>query len=212
MKKLYLASSWKLFPLLRPLAQKIRTLGYDVYLFCDEKEPAAKLSLALRLKEEVQKWTTPDSLEDEDVNKIFKLNLGWMDACDILLLVMPSGKSAHLEAGYVKGRGRPIIAWGEFPEGDWDAMYGLFDFVFRPEQTETLFKFLERYAKLEVTVKRASASDSREIHEQTKQEDKSRDTSSNPSGRDTAVPSKVAKPKSGSKRDSGNVRPANKGK
>lgn len=212
MKKIYIASSWKLFPILRPLAQKIRTIGYDVYLFCDEHEEAARLSLNIRARPEAEEWTTIDCLTNEDATKIFSLNMIKLNACDIVLLVMPSGKSAHLEAGYAKGKGKPIIAWGEFQKGDWDAMYGLFDFVFRPEQTETLFKFLDRFAKLEVKTKRVSASDVGEVHEQTKQEDKPRNTGPNPSGRNTVVPGKIAKSKSSGKTGNGNVRSSNKGK
>ena len=34
--------------------------------------------------------------------------------CDLLVLLLPCGKSAHLEAGWAVGAGKPVIAY--FPE------------------------------------------------------------------------------------------------
>ena len=58
----------------------------------------------------------------------------WADTC---VLLLPSGRSAHLEAGYMKGRGKRLII--HIPEYDGpDLMYLLADNI-----TVTIFELLE---------------------------------------------------------------------
>lgn len=42
-----------------------------------------------------------------------------LDEADVLVLVEPAGRSAHMEAGYAVGRGKPVVVWligGNRPE------------------------------------------------------------------------------------------------
>ena len=51
--------------------------------------------------------------------------LNWADAC---LLVLPCGRSAHTEAGWMKGAGKKVVVY--IPEmQEAELMYKLFDFV-----------------------------------------------------------------------------------
>ena len=54
---------------------------------------------------------------------VFEFDKHHLDRCDMALLVMPAGKSGHLELGYMLGQGKPgFILFDEEPER-WDVMY-----------------------------------------------------------------------------------------
>lgn len=66
-----------------------------------------------------------EALEGEAAKNAFNFDKRHIDASDIGVLVMPCGKSGHLELGYMLGRGKPghIV----FPDGEledrWDVMH-----------------------------------------------------------------------------------------
>ncbi len=62
----------------------------------------------------------------------FRRDMAGMMDCDICVLVMPCGRSAHLEAGWCAGAGKCVIAYfpdGELEEFEPELMYKMFDFV-----------------------------------------------------------------------------------
>ena len=69
-------------------------------------------------------------LKDERSQKAFKEDKKWLDWCDVCILILPSGRSAHLEAGYAKGSGKTLIIFSNhFPYGEFDVMYGFADLL-----------------------------------------------------------------------------------
>ncbi len=51
-----------------------------------------------------------------------------MKAADICVLCLPCGRSAHLEAGWMKGAGKKVIAYIHPGEGiESELMYGILD-------------------------------------------------------------------------------------
>jgi hypothetical protein len=46
---------------------------------------------------------------DADVDAAYRNDRDAIDACDVVVLLNPCGSSAHLEAGYASGRGKPVI-------------------------------------------------------------------------------------------------------
>jgi hypothetical protein len=46
-----------------------------------------------------------------------------LDACQLVVAVMPAGVSTALEVGYAAGRGVPVIIWGEPREPRFDIMW-----------------------------------------------------------------------------------------
>lgn len=114
MKKLiYIASSWrnKLQP---EVVARIREAGYEVYDF-RHPEPGS----------EGFSWTQADPawVDGTKVNVAgwhmltmqriarqgFKLDYDAMKASDACVLVLPAGRSAHLEAGYFRGFDKRLI-------------------------------------------------------------------------------------------------------
>lgn len=59
----------------------------------------------------------------------FEIDKTALDWCDICIMCLPCGKSAHLEAGYAKGKGKKLIIYSfeKFKKGDIDVMYGFAD-------------------------------------------------------------------------------------
>lgn len=53
---------------------------------------------------------------------VFGYDKHHLDTSDAVVLVLPAGKSGHLEAGYCIGRGKPVAILLDDPER-WDVMY-----------------------------------------------------------------------------------------
>lgn len=80
-------------------------------------------------------------LKSDIVLNIFNQDLENERACKNLLLVLPAGKSGHIEAGIAYGMGKKCYAIGEFDATD--SLYNIFDTIFKDE-TE-LEEFLKNY-------------------------------------------------------------------
>jgi len=67
--------------------------------------------------------TYAEALKHYAGGHVFEFDKFHIDRCDIGLLLMPAGKSGHLELGYMLGQGKPgFILFHEEPER-WDVMY-----------------------------------------------------------------------------------------
>jgi hypothetical protein len=70
-------------------------------------------------------YSFAEALQAYATQNICRFDKRHLDASDAALLVMPAGKSAHTELGYVIGSGKPgYIYLPEEPER-WDCMYAL---------------------------------------------------------------------------------------
>lgn len=71
-----------------------------------------------------------------------KAGLDWSEAT---ILLLPSGRSSHIEAGYSVGKGKPLFILGDLPLGDFDTMYGFAECLFRAHQIDLLCDELRRW-------------------------------------------------------------------
>jgi len=136
--KIYIASSYKSLEPVRILGVALREIGYDVYVFCDEKEDAYKHSMTIRASSLYRSWTPKTAMMNKYVQMIYESDIRELDSSDILILVLPSGKSAHLEAGYAKGKGKKVFLYGDMELGSYDAMYGMIDKIYDPDDTAVM--------------------------------------------------------------------------
>jgi nucleoside 2-deoxyribosyltransferase len=86
--------------------------------------------------------TYKQALNTYSADTIFNFDKHHLDRCDAALLVMPAGKSGHLELGYAIGSGKPgFILFEEIPER-YDVMVKFATGVFfnRREMVEALFQ------------------------------------------------------------------------
>ena len=127
MKKIYVASSWRNthYP---EVVERLRLEGHFVYDFRNPPsgDPGFKWS---NVGKDWLEWSPaqyPDKLTHPLAVKQFANDIKALQACDTCVLVLPCGRSAHTEAGWMAGSGRRVIAY--IPERvEPELMYRLFD-------------------------------------------------------------------------------------
>ena len=71
----------------------------------------------------------------------FNFDRSHIDLCDVFIMVLPCGKSAHLELGYAIGKGKTGIIYMPEQPDRWDVMYGFANGIVYNDAE--LFEFLE---------------------------------------------------------------------
>ena len=143
MKKIYLASSWKNAGMLHLLADALRRKGFKVDLFCDKSTGRFVFNWQ-ETPDFNYKSNEREALKHKYFQKAFKEDKKMIEWCDICIMVLPCGKSSHLEAGYAKGIGKKLYIFGEFVRGQFDVMYGFADGLFSPGELSEMIDTLNR--------------------------------------------------------------------
>jgi nucleoside 2-deoxyribosyltransferase len=114
MKSFYLAGSLR-NPRIPEFANQIAAEGYEV--FADWFNPGPDADEYHRDYARARGWSYRQFLEGYAAKNIFEFDKFHMDRCDAAVLLMPAGKSGHLELGYTIGRGKPgYLVFEEEPE------------------------------------------------------------------------------------------------
>lgn len=128
--KIYVASSWRneFFP---EIVSRLRSEGYDVY---DFRNPGDG-SDGFRWSDVSADWLEwePQRYRHELMNnplcqRQFGNDERAMESCDACVLLLPSGRSAHTEAGWFAGKGKKVIVHIPIKQEP-ELMYRLFDAV-----------------------------------------------------------------------------------
>lgn len=127
--KIYVASSWKNEKEVLWLADKLRLWGHEVDCFADKS--SGRFVFHYSELGDTGKIDAIGFLADERSQTAFAEDKKWLDWCECVVMLLPCGKSAHLEAGYAKGQGKKLIILGDFPPGEFDVMYGFADALIR---------------------------------------------------------------------------------
>ena len=120
--RIYIAGSWKNEVALRVLADTLSLENFQVDLFCSCDGRRYVFSFANLNRDDNDNAKT--MLKKPEVQKAFKEDKKWIDWADVVVMALPCGRSAHLEAGYAVGCGKPLFILGPFPKGEYDVMYG----------------------------------------------------------------------------------------
>lgn len=110
--KIYVASSWR--NTRQPaVVAALRAAGHVVYDFKNPREGDVGFSWKQILDKKPQDWT-PREYRDEVLTHTrasegFSLDMNALTLCDACVLVLPCGRSAHLELGYATGAGKRTI-------------------------------------------------------------------------------------------------------
>lgn len=136
MTSIYLASSWR-NPHQPTLVEYFRNQGLEVYDFRnpagvdgDGEDTGFHWS---EIDSDYKHWTSDDYIEalDDDIAKAgFKSDMDALKAADIVVLVNPCGRSAHLELGWAVGAGKETAIY--LPQDDEvvpELMYSMVDLV-----------------------------------------------------------------------------------
>ncbi len=138
---IYIASSWKNADRVMILARLLKRMGHEVDAFCEPREGRTIFNFDDVPNADIHDGIT--MLDEEIVQKAFMEDKKWIDWSDAVVMLLPCGKSAHLEAGYAKGIGKKLFIVGEFPVGEFDVMYGFADGMFKLGEIKRLERALE---------------------------------------------------------------------
>lgn len=101
-------------PYVPEVARTIRRAGYDVFSDWHSAGPDADDHLRDHYRE--RGYSYAEMLASPAAQHIFAFDKKYLDECDAAVLVMPAGKSGHLELGYVIGSGKPGFILMDEPE------------------------------------------------------------------------------------------------
>lgn len=146
--KVYVAGSFSNKENIRIIGQELRRYWIDTYVFCDEDTVTCKMSDELRTAYDMNTMTIKSIYNTKLLSSIGLENLSALTECDALVLVLPSGRSAHLEAGWMIGRQRPVYIIGPLVYGEFDAMYVMANHVFFMHQMNEMIEMIVRDALL----------------------------------------------------------------
>ena len=141
--KVYLASSWKNEKAVSYIAELLRKEGHEVDAFTDTS--TGRYVFHISEIGNPKNLHPEDFMKDSRTKKAFLEDKKWLDWCDCCLLILPCGKSAHLEGGYAKGKGKKLIifAMRGYVKGDFDVMY-----KFADEYTDIFERVVEKLDEL----------------------------------------------------------------
>lgn len=120
--KIYVASSWR--NVYQPaLVRTLMDWGAEVYDFRHpEKQPLNLPAAGFHWSEidpKWQSWTTDQyitALDHQRAEQGFAADFKAMEWADLCVLVLPCGRSAHLELGWFVGKGKPTAIYCPEPE------------------------------------------------------------------------------------------------
>ena len=102
------------------IANKLREAGFEV--FDDWYAAGEKADDAWRDYEKQRGRTFPEALSGLAAQHVFSFDRKHLEAADIGVLVLPAGKSGHIEMGWLVGRGRSCYVLLDNLDR-WDVMY-----------------------------------------------------------------------------------------
>lgn len=115
-------------------------LNISYYCFLKNEESYDSYGSSDQTAEEKQKEFENLGLKSEIVQKVFNEDIKAEKESENFLLVLPAGKSGHIEAGIAYGMGKKCYAVGEYDATD--SLYNIFERIF--ESKEELYKFLQK--------------------------------------------------------------------
>lgn len=119
----FIASRWRNRDQVLELTKKLREKGKTVYCFLENLHVKHRIDSD---PEEVMKlFEKRDWLKDPYIKELFDYDIQAERESECLILLLPAGKSAHIEAGIAYGMGKKCILIGE--QRDAESLYLIFD-------------------------------------------------------------------------------------
>lgn len=116
-------------PQILEVCDAMKSLGKTYYCFAENEESHKNAGFNLhdhpdKLANEYENR----ALDSDGIRTIFEDDLAGLKSADNLLIVLPAGKSSHIEAGIAYGLGKPCYAVGPYEKTD--SLYLIFDKIF----------------------------------------------------------------------------------
>jgi len=119
-KSIYVIGSLR-NPEIVSIGNSLRSVGLDVF---DDWHGAGPEADDYWKEYEIARGRTyADALSGHAASHVFAFDKFHLDRCDGGLLVLPAGRSGHLELGYIAGQGKPSFILTEPNHDRWDVMY-----------------------------------------------------------------------------------------
>lgn len=133
MKVIYLIGSLR-NPEIPKIGNVLRRQGYEAFDDWHAAGPIADDSW--QIYETTRGRGFKEALKGFAAQHVFAFDRYHLDRCDAGLLVLPAGKSCHLELGYLRGQQKPVYALYLEPpkDGRWDVMMAFCNEVFFSEE------------------------------------------------------------------------------
>lgn len=119
MPKLYLIGSLR-NPTLGIVSRELREIGFDV--FDDWRAAGPEADDEWKKYEEERGRTFGEALQGDAARHVFSFDYQHLAVSDVVVLVLPAGKSGHLELGWALGRNKRGYILHDNPDR-WDVMY-----------------------------------------------------------------------------------------
>ncbi len=137
--KIYVASSWR-NEYQQEVVSILRSLGHEVY---DFKNPPGRTGFSWsQIDPDWEEWDTVQYREALDHSVAiagFKSDFDAMKWADCCVMVLPCGRSANTEAGWMKGAGKSVYVYSPLPQEP-ELMYKLYDGILcTPTELTVLF-------------------------------------------------------------------------
>lgn len=97
-----------------------------------------------RMTPELEAFDATTFLDHPEGREAYMVVLNRIQWADVLVIVQPNGKMAHMEGGYAKGLGKKLYIYGRAERKDYEVIYGLADGIYLPEQLIALVEDLKR--------------------------------------------------------------------
>lgn len=122
--KIYLIGSLR-SPRVPEVANELRKLNFVDEVFDDWYAAGPEADDYWQKYEEGRGHNYKQALAGHSAVDVYNFDKGHLDDCDMAVLVLPAGKSGHLELGYVIGTGKPgyILFDDDVENCRWDVMY-----------------------------------------------------------------------------------------
>lgn len=127
MSRIYVASSWRNEERQQAVVSMLREGGHTVYDFRNPEPGDHGFSWTQIVGDDRSRLTDPrkfrEVLKDPIAQRGFGKDMRALRDCDICVLVMPCGRSAHLELGWAAGAGARTIVLLDDPVSEPELMY-----------------------------------------------------------------------------------------
>lgn len=125
--KIYVASSWR-NDFQQNVVHALRSWGHEVYDFRNPTEGNTGFAWS-EIDPDWLNWTSDayvKALEHPVAEAGFKLDFDAMKWADTCVMVLPCGRSANTEAGWMKGAGKKVFVYTPIKQEP-ELMYKIFD-------------------------------------------------------------------------------------
>jgi hypothetical protein len=126
----FISGKWRNRDGVLKLTNAMRQKGYTVYCFLESPHSFYKVNEDP--EKSMQKFEKLDWRNDPYVKKIFKSDMEGEQNSGTFVMLLPAGKSCHIEAGVAYGLGKKCILIGEQKEAE--SLYLIFDEVYLTEK------------------------------------------------------------------------------